>query len=284
MPLASSCYGSTFRLCVTSASWSGHGLFANKRYVLPSPWVTRDVLYAQRWIMYFPKLCTKTLPAYPELALFRVNPGSTTTPNRFPLTLSGVVFVLQRWRRSFSLSFGKPHTNTLSHARVFVKVVKNTAPLSVCLCVCSLCPRGGKFHFSLAFSSLLVWGGAQELGSRLHDVCSTRSRRRRWSVVVAVIWYRLGLVGTGKIRFFPLPATVNPGAVFCFHYSTLYGYNFYNFGFSTAAGGRHICNICRSSLKLFSSFFIFVCNFSLSWSWETTLVFFLLGRFLVTWL
>lgn len=265
MPLATSCYGSTFRLCVTSASWSGHGLFANKRYVLPSPWVTRDVLYAQRWIMYFPKLCTKTLPAYPELALFRVNPGSTTTPNRFPLTLSGVVFVLQRWRRSFSLSFGKP-TQTLKHTLVCSWKSWKTRPL-ICLsvCVCVHWVREEE-NFTFHWRSRPCWCGAAHRS--WGAVCTTSAPLEvddddgRW-------WwqsYDIDWVGWNRENsIFPaaLPATVNPGAVFCCHYSTLYGYNFYNFGFSTAAGGRHICNICRSSLKLFFSLSYFCVYFFL---------------------
>uniref|UniRef100_A0A8D8CSC2 (northern house mosquito) hypothetical protein n=1 Tax=Culex pipiens TaxID=7175 RepID=A0A8D8CSC2_CULPI len=87
----------------------------------------------------------------------------------------------------FTFLWKTSHKHSVTRSCVHESREKHGPLICLSVCVCALSPRGGKFHFSLAFSSLLVWGGAQELGSRLHDVCSTRSRRRRWSVVVAVI-------------------------------------------------------------------------------------------------
>lgn len=147
---------------------------------------------------------------------------------------------------SFSLSFGKPtHTLFRTPRVVFVNVVKKHPYL----CVCVREEENFTFH---SCSRPDVSGVRLELGSRLHDVCSTR-RRQSYDIDWARWWNT-----HRENSIFPVPVSLLlPGAVFCFSYSYslllfCYGYNFYNFGFSTAAGGRHICNICRSSFLKFS--------------------------------
>lgn len=163
----------------------------------------------------------------------------------------------------FPLENPHKHSNTRSCVR---ESREKHGPLSVCLCVC-VCRVREEENFTFHWRSRPCWCGAAHRS--WGAVCTTSAPLEvddddgRW-------WwqsYDIDWVGWNRENsIFPaaLPATVDPGAVFCFHYSTLYGYNFYNFGFSTAAGGRHICNICRSSLQLFFLFLIFVCNFSLS--------------------
>lgn len=104
--------------------------------------------------MFFPKLCTKTLPAYPELALFRMNNSQS-----FSTHTLGCCFCSSALTTFLFTFLWKTHTNTLSHARVFVKVVKNTAPLSVCLCVCVHCVREEE-NFTFHWRSRPCWCGA----------------------------------------------------------------------------------------------------------------------------
>lgn len=133
--------------------------------------------------------------------------GRSSFPTR-TLDVFSVVFVLQprrcRRRRFLFTFLWKTHSHKLSRR---VRECREKHPyLSVCVCVCAREEENFTFHSCSRPSGF--WCEVGELGSRLHDVCSTRRRRRRWQSY-DIDW---ALVNTqGKFDFSRAGFTAAPG-------------------------------------------------------------------------
>lgn len=203
------CCATVALFCVSPQCFLITGFFANNCFLRPESLShTRSTHNSESCISlnYVQKTQTPA-PANPNSDFW--TRYSSFQPELFTPFLC-VVFVLQpqrRRRRRFLFTFlWKIHSHTVPRG-VFVNVVKKHPYL----CVCVREEENFTFH---SCSRPDVSGVRLELGSRLHDVCSTR-RRQSYDIDWARWWNT-----HRENSIFPVPVSLLlPGAVFCFNYS-----------------------------------------------------------------